>query len=194
MTLDDTTDALSPLFEFFGVAAADVDWAQYAESLDDVHPSDLDDAIADLRKTWAYRNAPLPAEIRVRCTVARKHRQLSTPEPAAPTVGQRDGTPHTLTIPGIGSLTVRVLDDDHPAMARYACPVCHDSGWREYDAAPRYPPTGMPVSGKHGVRRVPMTGVQHHYAERCGCVANNPAMQMARERQRAKRDTARGQR
>lgn len=124
--------ALSPFLATFGADLTEAQWQQYALALVDVNPGDLDGAMADLRRTHAFRNAPLPAEILSRCDVHRKRRFVNAGHPApTPRIDPSEGEWKTLTIKGIGTLRMRVLPDDHHALPRYACLKCKDSSWEE---------------------------------------------------------------
>ncbi len=63
MTKLELIEALAPFLQTFGADLSDEQWQQYHLALKVVNPGDLDDAMADLRRTHAFRNAPLPAEI-----------------------------------------------------------------------------------------------------------------------------------
>jgi hypothetical protein len=56
---------------------------------------------------------------------------------------------------------MHVLPDDHPALMRYACLRCKDTGWEELSEL--------------------NPGKQPTY-QRCGCVARNPVVQQTRTR------------
>lgn len=162
MTLDQVIDALRP---FFGVALAkdltSQQWQQYGLALQDVNPGDLDDAIHDLRKSHGFRNAPLPAEIFKRCDYHRKQRLSAqiVPEPVV-RAGKDEGEWKTCTIKGLGSFKMHVLPDHHPALKRYACTNCLDTGWAEG----------------------PKTPFGNDSVYRCTCVARNPVLQEQRTR------------
>lgn len=151
--------ALTPFLSTFAAKLSDDQWEQYGLALREVNPGDLDDALADLRKSHGFRNAPLPAEILARCDVHRKRRSLNV-QPVEPDVkaDPNDGEWKTLTLKGIGSVRMHVLPDHHPALKRYACTRCKDLGWEECDINPNSQPT----------------------YRRCGCVARNPVLQEQR--------------
>ncbi len=132
MTLPELVASLTPFLATFGAKLNDDQWEQYHLALADVNPGDLDDAMADLRRTHAFRNAPLPAEILDRCHVHRKRRYVNTGH-AAPEVKARhdEGEWKSFTLKGIGTLRLHVLPDDHPALPRYACLRCKDTSWEE---------------------------------------------------------------
>lgn len=132
MTKLELIDALGPFLQTFGADLADGVWHEYHLALGDVNPGDLDGAMADLRRTHTFRNAPLPAEILDRCQVHRKRRYVNAGH-AAPEVqiGKNEGEWKSITIKGIGVLKMRVLPDDHPALPRYSCLKCKDSSWEE---------------------------------------------------------------
>lgn len=155
IALPDVIAALEPFLRTFGAKLTAEQMEQYGLALEHVNPGDLDDALADLRKSHGFRNAPLPAEILDRCNVHRKRRQVPEPEEEPP-ISVTDGELRTLTIKGIGSLKVRVLPDEHPALKRYACLRCKDTGW------------------EHLAHLNP--GKQPTF-QRCGCVARNPVLQ-----------------
>ncbi len=165
MTVSEIAAALGPFFALVAPSQtlSGEQWEQYAVTLETVSPGDLDDAISSLRKTHAFRNIPLPADVFGRCEDARKKRIAADvaatqmePEP----IQTADGTPHTFTLPGIGSLTLRVLPDDHPALRRYACFDCKDSGWAEGPTTPMGNPS----------------------VKRCHCFNNNPVLALERAR------------
>lgn len=164
MSLVEVTDALKPFLVTFGVNFTDDQWEQYWLALRDVNPGDLDDALADVRKSHAFRNAPLPAEILDRVNAHRQRRIVNrVPEPA-PVVDAGEGEWKELTLKGIGTMRVWVLPDNHPAVQRFACFSCKDTGWVEVPS----PPTSQPTF------------------QRCGCVARNPVMQTRRTRRAEK--------
>jgi len=157
----DIVAVLRPFLLTFGTKLDPGQWEQYALALADVNPGDLDDALADLRKSHAFRNAPLPAEILDRCHVHRKRRQTAElPVTKFIKADPSEGEWKTFTLHGV-SMRMHVLPDDHPALRRYACLACKDTGWEERpDLNPGKQPT----------------------YQRCGCVARNPVVQQARTR------------
>ena len=171
MTKDELIDSMSEFFETFGASLSTTQWSQYWEALQDVNPGDLDEAMADLRKTHKFRNAPLPAEIILAAQIARRRQVAAIPEPSIPPVDDLDGILHDHTIEGLGTFRVRVLPDDHPALTRYACIRCYDSGWvRIMATVPHWLYRGTPEEG-----------ILREYSERCHCVATNPVLQRQRE-------------
>lgn len=167
MTLDQVIDALRPFFSLLGKEPTSEQWHQYGLSLQDVNPGDLDDAIADLRKTHAFRTLPLPVEILGRAEIHRKRRQQPKVDTWAP-ITTSEGTLREFTLAGIGTLKLRVLPDDHPALRRYACFTCKDTGWAE---------AGLTPMGNDAFRR-------------CNCVASNPVIQRERDRRATKTSAA----
>lgn len=135
MTKLELVDALGPFLQTFGADLSDAVWHEYHLALEAVNPGDLDDAMADLRRTHAFRNAPLPAEILSRCDVHRKSRTVAKPEPPRVTARPDEGEwkTHTFTKGPLKGSTIRlhVLPDDHPALPRYACGRCQDTSWEE---------------------------------------------------------------
>lgn len=163
MTKLELVEAIGPFLETFGANLTDEQWHQYHLALADVNPGDLDDAMADLRRTHAFRNAPLPSEILSRCDVYRKRRQVNTPAAATPVKARNDeGEWRTITIKGVGSLRVHVLPDDHPALPRYACLRCKDSSWEE-------------VPNTSGEPKQPT-------CRRCSCWQSNPVIAQQRSK------------
>ena len=163
MTKPELIAALSPLLEGFGAELTDVQWQQYHLALVAVNPGDLDDAMADLRRTHAFRNAPLPAEILARCDAHRRSRVLDVPAIAS-TVKARaeEGEWRTFQMPGFPSLRLHVLPDDHPALPRYACYRCKDTSW---ETVPNL--TDQPSQPT---------------CRRCGCWSSNPVIAQQRTR------------
>ena len=176
MSLQEIATALGPVFSFLSPKdpVTGAAWEQYALALRDVNPGDLDDAIDDLRKTHAFRNAPLPADILRRCEDAKRKRiALVPPEPVTTvTVDPNEGewktfAPTSGPLKGL-SLKFHVLPDEHPALPRYSCVRCQDTSWEE---VPRDNP-GQPVM------------------RRCSCWQSNPVI--ARQRsERAERQRSR---
>jgi len=172
MTEPQIIEAIQPVFVFLGAKLSANDWHQYALALDGVNPGDLDDALEDVRKTHAFRNAPLPADLLRRCEDARKSRvaasqtahDITAPEP----IQTGDGELKTFTLPGGPTLTMRVLPDDHPALRRFACFDCQDSGWADG----------------------PKTALGNPSVVRCRCYTNNPVLALERAR-RADRQRSR---
>jgi len=154
--------AVSPFVATFGAELSDEQWSQYHLALKDVNPGDLDDAMADLRKSHAFRNAPLPAEFLDRCRVHQRERMASKPVERFDKPDPSAGEWRTHTIDGLGSIRLRVLPDDHHSLPRYACLRCKDTSWDEI------------------TERKP--GIQPTY-RRCGCWASNPVLQQQRTRQ-----------
>lgn len=160
MTPPEVIAALSPFLATFGADLSENQWQQYALALAMVNPGDLDDAMADLRRTHAFRNAPLPADILSRCEVHRKSRMVG--KPAAPVVKARpdegEWKTHIFTKGPLKGLSIRmhVLPDDHPALPRYACGRCQDSSWEL-------------------VPNMSDTPLQPTY-RRCACWQTNPAI------------------
>lgn len=170
MSKGELIDALTPFVAGFGAELTDVQWDQYHLALEGVNPGDLDDAMADLRRTHAFRNAPLAAEILDRCQVARKRRMVNAGHAAQVVkVNHDEGEWKTFTLKGIGSLRLHVLPDDHPALPRYACLRCKDTSWEE-------------IPNMTDTPRQPT-------CRRCSCWQSNPVI--ARQRtERAERRTA----
>lgn len=163
MTLAELMVALAPFLATFGAKLNDDQWHQYHLALAGVNPGDLDDAMADLRRTHAFRNAPLPAEILSRCDVYRKRRTLDAPKPMASVKARDDeGEWKTFTLKGIGTLRMHVLPDDHPALPRYACLRCKDTSWEEIPNM-----TGEP---------------KQPTCRRCSCWASNPVIAQQRSK------------
>lgn len=132
MAAHEIVDALTPFLATFGASLNADQWEQYALALVDVNPGDLDDAMTDLRRTHAFRNAPLPAEILSRCDVYRKRRTLDAPKPVTTTKARDDeGEWRSFTLKGIGTVRMHVLSDDHPALPSYACLRCKDTSWED---------------------------------------------------------------
>lgn len=163
MTKIELVEALGPFLQTFGADLSDAVWHEYHLALEAVNPGDLDDAMADLRRTHAFRNAPLPAEILARCDVHRKRRYVNAGH-AAPVVKVRadEGEWKTITIKGVGSLRVHVLPDDHPALPRYACLRCKDTSWEEIPNMSDKP--SQPT------------------CRRCSCWQSNPVIQQKRSK------------
>lgn len=160
MTKDELIESLLPFFAGFGATVSDAVWQEYYLALGDVNPGDLDDAMADLRKTHAFRNAPLPAEILTRCDAHRRARQAdqptATPRKALPTEGEWvTFAPKTGPLVGL-SMKFHVLPDEHPSLPRYACVRCLDTSWEEIPRASDNP--GQPVM------------------RRCACWQSNPVI------------------
>lgn len=161
MSLVEVTGALQPFLSTFGAKLDPAQWEQYGLALRDVSPGDLDDALADLRKSHAFRNAPLPAEILDRCDVHRKRRIVDElPVEKFIKADPSEGEWKTFTIAGLGSVRMHVLPDDHPALRRYACLTCKDTGWAEG----------------------PKTPMGNDSVYRCGCIARNPVLKEQRMR------------
>jgi len=159
--------ALTPFLATFGAVLDGDQWRQYAKALADVNPGDLDDAMDELRKTHAFRNAPLPAEILRRCEDAARKRIAATlaARRIRPTdVKARDdeGEWKSFTLKGIGTLRMHVLPDDHPALPRYACIKCRDTSWEE----------------------IPNTGdtPKQPTCRRCACWQSNPVIAQQRSK------------
>jgi len=164
MTPEQIIEACSPVFSAF-TDAGRVAWDQYALALSDVNPGDLDDALADVRRSHAFRNAPLPAEIRVRADIARRarieaNRAAERASGASEPILTGEGEPRTFTLGGV-SLTVRVLSDEHPALRRFACLRCQDTSWAEG----------------------PPTRLGYPSVTRCSCWVHNPVLAAERARQ-----------
>ena len=157
----DVIASLTPFLSPFGAKLSDDQWNEYALALADVNPGDLDDALGDLRKTHGFRNAPLPAEIFKRCDFHRKQR-IAAQQPVEKyiTADPSEGAWKTFTLEGLGSVRMHVLPDDHPALKRYACLTCKDTGWAEG----------------------PTTPMGNNSVYRCGCIARNPVLQQTRMR------------
>lgn len=172
MTLPEIADALGPLFAFLAPSqpVTGAAWEQYALALEQVNPGDLDDAITDLRKTHAFRNAPLPADILRRCDEARRRRAADAKPAPTVTADPSEGEWQTFTLKGIGSLRMHVLPDDHPALPRYACLRCKDTSWEEIPPHPDAPPS-QPT------------------CRRCRCWATNPVIQQQRTKDAEHRRT-----
>jgi hypothetical protein len=153
-------DALAPLFDLFGADPSNEKWDQYAAALEDVNAGDLDDAITEIRRTHSFRNAPLPAEILARVQVARRRRIVAAVEAERPdpVIAAGEGTLREHTIEGVGTLRLRVLPDDHPALQRFSCTNCLDTGWAEGPTTPQ----------------------GHASVQRCFCFAHNPVLQRDR--------------
>jgi len=162
MTLAELMVALAPFLATFGAKLSDAVWNEYHLALKDVNPGDLDDAMADLRRTHAFRNAPLPAEILSRCDVYRKRRQLDAPKPATVKANHDEGEWKTFTLKGIGSLRMHVLPDDHPALPRYSCLRCKDTSWED-------------VPNRSGKPSQPT-------CRRCSCWQSNPVIAQQRSK------------
>jgi hypothetical protein len=127
-----------------------------------VNAGDIDDAVLDLMKTHAFRSLPLPAEILRRCDSAKRKRVDHTlPVDKTFKADPSEGEWKTFTLPGIGSLKFHVLPDDHPALQRYACLTCLDSGWQPAAVTP----------------------MGHESVQRCECWKSNPVIQRHRESQ-----------
>lgn len=151
--------ALTPFFDVIGKRPDPSQWSQYTETLAHVNPGDLDDAMASLRRTHAFRALPMPADIFSRCEDARKSR--IQPEPDWAPIKTGDGVENVFTLEGIGSIRMRVLPDDHPALRRYACLTCLDTGMEDVT-----PPNAMN---------------QPTYRQ-CACRLTNPVLQEQRRR------------
>lgn len=158
-------EALKPLMDVFGATLTADQWHQYFLALEHVNPGDLDDAMGDVRKSHGFRNAPLPREILNRCDVHRKRRQLAElPVTKYIKADPSEGEWKTFELGG-ASVRMHVLPDDHPALKRYACLTCKDTGWEE---RPELNP-----------------GQQPTYS-RCACVPRNPVVQEQRTRNATK--------
>lgn len=160
MSLEELIAAMSAFLATFGVNLSNEQWGQYYLALADVNPGDLDDAMADLRKSHGFRNAPLPADILARVHVHRKRRQ-NNPSPEPEPISVTDGELREHTIKGIGTLKIRVLPDDHPALQRFACLSCKDTGW---------------------VERPELNPGKQATFSRCPCLPRNPVLQTKRMR------------
>lgn len=161
MSEPEVVGALKPLFDFFGADLTAQQWHQYFLALADVNPGDLDDAMADVRKSHAFRNAPLPAEILDRCDVHRKRRHVAElPVEKYIKADPSEGEWKTFELGG-KTLRMHVLPDHHPALQRYACLRCKDTGWEE---RPELNPGKQPTFS------------------RCPCVPRNPVLQTKRTR------------
>jgi hypothetical protein len=159
MNAEQVMEACSPVFAFFTDVTA-IAWDQYALALADVNPGDLDDALAAIRRTHGFRNAPLPADIRRFADEAKRKRVSTSVAPVQPKIDPSEGEIRKITIKDIGTLTLRVLPDDHQSLQRFYCLLCKDTGWSE-------------VSAELGAQ---MT------VRRCDCWRINPEMQRERER------------
>lgn len=151
MTTQDVIAAIQPLLTALTVKMAPDALAVYCESFVDLHPADLDDAIAAMRRSHAYHTAPPPAKLHAAAQDAKRRRlaaQTTPDRPVASPAGAGEVREHT--IPGLGTIRLRVLPDDHPSLPRYCCPVCHDSGW-----APR--------------ATLLFSGVEYAQVARCSC-------------------------
>jgi len=132
MSKDELIASLSDFFTGFGAELSNTQWSQYHLALAGVNPGDLDDAMTDLRRTHAFRNAPLPAEILARCDVHRRSRILDVHVTSAPVKARADeGEWRTFQMPGFPSLRMHVLPDDHPSLPRYSCTRCRDTSWEQ---------------------------------------------------------------
>ena len=111
------------------------------------------------------------------------------------TDASQDAEVKTFTLPGIGSMTLRIVPDDDPSLKRVYCAACQDSGWVESLRRPEHPAVEMPVQTRSGERRMPIEDQQLIYASRCACVEGNPVLVAQRQRAvRYSREAARGQR
>ena len=161
MTKDELIASLSDFFTGFGAELTNTQWNQYHLALAGVNPGDLDDAMADLRRTHAFRNAPLPAEILARCDAHRRSRVLDVPAVTATVKARADeGEWRTFQMPGFPPLRMHVLPDDHPALPRYACIRCKDTSWEQ-------------VPNTSGEPSQPT-------CRRCGCWVSNPVISQRR--------------
>jgi len=170
MTLIEITACIRPVFDVLVKARlSDTEWMLYAEALQDLHPNDLDDAMRDLLKTHAFRAMPLPADVRTRAEVARKARLSAAVLPAVQHINAdpSDGEWRTHEIKGLGSIRMHVLPDDHPALTRYACLACKDTGWQDLELN----------DGKQPTYR------------RCRCVPRNPVLAEQRAHRSARQRT-----
>lgn len=155
--------ALSAVFEpFVGEAGlAKIPWGEYVSGLSDVDRRDFGEGLGILRRTHGFRNAPLVSDV-IRCTNEARRKRLASEAPKPePKIDPNAGELREHTITGIGTLKLRVLPDDHPALHRFSCLVCKDSGWRELPA-------------REGLQ---MT------VTRCACWQTNQTIQRERERQ-----------
>lgn len=170
MSAEQIREALSPVFAAFCDVSA-VQWQAYVDVLADVNPGDLDEALQSVQRDHGYHNAPLPKFVADRVDEAKRRRISAVPSTPEPHIDPNEGELRAHTIPGIGTLKLRVLPDEHPALRRYVCFHCKDSGWVEI---PRSEPVQMTVA-------------------RCSCWKDNPVIQRERER-RARYTKERGER
>lgn len=163
MTKLELIEALAPFLQTFGADLTDDQWHQYYLALVAVNPGDLDDAMADLRRSHTFRNAPLPAEILARCDAHRRSRALDVPAMTATVKARADeGEWRTFEMAGFPALRMHVLPDDHEALPRYACYRCNDTSWETVPNVTDQP--SQPT------------------CRRCSCWSSNPVIAQQRTR------------
>lgn len=159
MSAEQIIAALSPVFATFCDVAV-INWQPYVDVLSDENPGDIDEALQAVQRDHGYRNAPLPKFVADRVDDAKRKRVARRYRPDYdPAIDPNEGELRELTIKGVGTLKLRVLPDDHPALQRFSCLVCKDTGWRDVAHSPE---------------------VQRTLA-RCECWKSNPILQRRRE-------------
>jgi hypothetical protein len=158
VTNTEMVEVLTGPFKVFGVNLDTIRWDLYFVVLEPQRLDDLKTAIGPLLQTHAFHNAPLPAEVLNRVNEAKQQRLNRSADTPQARVDPSEGELQEFTIPGMGTIKIRVLPDDHPALLRY-CHDCGDTGWMD----------------------APHTPAVQRTVKRCHCWKTNPKLQRDRE-------------